>query len=106
MSCLVLDSLIQYLLLEVELLILPLNYSLGDAIDNAPVLTVIKGGLSKPHLKDNIERSLFWVTMPLVCVQAVIRAELLKTRAQGVVLALAVAPIPLIKCLLFLLHLV
>lgn len=42
MSCLVLDSLIQFLLLGVELLILPLNYSLGDAIDNAAVLTVIR----------------------------------------------------------------
>lgn len=79
MSCLVLDSLIQYLLLEVELLIHPLNYSLEDAIANAAVLTVVKGVLSKPHLKDNIERSLFWVTIPLVCIQAMIRAELLKT---------------------------
>lgn len=106
LSCLFLVFLIQYLLLGVELLIHPLNYSLEDAIANAAVLTVVKGGLSKRHLRDNTERSLFWVTMPLVCIQAMIRAELLKTWAQEVVLALAVAPIPLIKCLLFLLHLV
>lgn len=106
LSCLVLDSLLQYLLLGVELLIHPLNYSLEDAIANAAVLTVVKGGLSKPHRKDKIERSLFWVTRPLVCIQAMIRAELLKTWAQGVVLTLALAPIPFIKCLLFLLYLV
>lgn len=55
MLSLVLDSPIQYLLLGVEFLIHPLNYSLKDTIANAAlyaVLTEVKGGLSKPHLKD------------------------------------------------------
>lgn len=70
MLCLLLDSPIRYRLLGVELLIHPLNYSLKDTIANVAVLTEVKGGLSKPHLKDKIERSLFWATRPLVCIQS------------------------------------
>lgn len=109
MLCLVLDSPIQYLLLGVELLIHPLNYSLKDTSANAAlytVLTEIKGGLLKPHLKDKIGGVSFGQLGPWSISKAVIRAVLSKTWAQGVVLALALAPVLVIKCLLFLLCLV
>lgn len=67
--CLVLDCPIQYLLQELSCSFI-LYYSLKDTIANAAVLTEVKGGLLKPHLKNKIEGSLFWPTRPLVCSQS------------------------------------
>lgn len=82
------------------LLIHPLNYSLKDAIANtAPyaVFVGVKGGLSKPHLKDKIERSLFWATRPLVCIQSDDQSHAFKDLGARSCFNVGSCPVPVIK---------